>query len=246
PMASESLMKIYRLLILVVPLAVLALWIAYAFRSDRVERLRAACLGIFMLAGYAITYPRAAGATMHVIPILGAVGAIAWRLGAAPRNRMIRFACVGAMSGWLAFALFMMLLNPVKRLASDEWRFSRIPHCRGILIAESTDDELLRAAADVRRAVDGDEAFVQTMTAGFYYLAAGIRNPTPYDMPAATTFGPDGQKKLIAMIEEGRIEKVVAFNEPLGSQSPTELLRYVETTMSPVATTGRFTLYARR
>lgn len=248
PLSVESVTAIYLYAAGLVPVVVIALLIRWLIVADREQRVRGAALGIFLVAALAGTYPRAGSSIPYVVPVLGAIAGIAWRLGAAPRNRLLRIACVTAVAVWLGLGFARMLMNPITRLASPDWRFSRIPHNRGIIVESARDEMLLREARELRAAIPTDEAFIQTLSAGFYYLATGIRNPTPYDIPAVTTFGPDGQQKVIGWIASGRIEHVAVIPRDTDAQPwqiPRELMDFVESTMTPRVRTDSFTVYSR-
>lgn len=245
PLSWSALMHIYRLFILAVPPLAVALTVRSLVARSGEERIRAAALAVFLLAGLAVTFPRGGASMPYAIPILGLSMTVAWRMGGAPGGRPFRLACAATAAMWLGFALSVMVVNPVRRLASDEWRFSTIPHCRGILVPAATDDALVREAAELRAAIPDGEAFIQTLTAGFYYLAAGIRNPTPYDMPAVTTFGPRGQQKVIAWIAAGRIDEVAVFPHLQKPQIPLELMHAIPTMMRPSVRSDSFTLFVR-
>ncbi|MGD2060644.1 MAG: hypothetical protein PVF87_07255 [Acidimicrobiia bacterium] len=54
----------------------------------------------------------------------------------------------------------------------------------------------------------GSEVFLFHIHAAAFYLSGGLTNPTPYDYPLVSTFGPTGQAEVIESIENGRIEWV--------------------------------------
>jgi 4-amino-4-deoxy-L-arabinose transferase-like glycosyltransferase len=246
PLSIGSITTMYVLLYCAVPVVVIALLMRWLRASDREQKIEIAALAIFVAAALAGTYPRGGSSIPYVVPVLGAIGGIAWRRGAAPRNRLLRTACVTAVAIWLGLGFARMLTNPIVRRASGEWRFSHIAHNRGVLVQRDRDELLLRRTRELRAAVPANETFIQTFDAGFYYLATGLRNPTPYDFPAVTTFGPTGQQKVIAAIAAGRIEHVVDIPHAQPSQVPRELMQFVETTMTARVRNESFTVYSRR
>jgi hypothetical protein len=249
PFSIQSVTTIYIFFVCAVPVVAIALMTRWFIAADREQKARVVALSIFLIAAAAGSYPQAASSMPFVVPALGAIAGIAWRLGAAPRSRALRISCVAVVALWLSIGAARMLMNPINRLMSPEWRFSQIAHCRGIIVETDDDEMLLRQARELRAAVPSREAFIQTLNAGFYYLASGIRNPTPYDLPAVTTFGPRGQQKVIASIISGRIEHVAVipsaatYEQPW--QSPQELMRYVETSMTSRVQTDTFIVYSR-
>lgn len=246
PLSGESAKTLFLNLVLAVPVLALVLSGWWLIASKGEQKVRAAALAVFLVTGIAATYPRAGSSMAYVVPILGTISGIAWRLGGAPRNRVLRAVCVGVVALWLSIGLASLLVSSMQRLSSPEWRFSRIAHCRGILVETERDESLLAQARQLRAAVPAGEAFIESLAAGFHYLAAGIRNPTPYDFPAVTTFGPRGQQKVIAWIEEGRIETVAVFPHEPRWQTPWELLHAIQTTMTPRTRSDDFIVYSRR
>ena len=49
--------------------------------------------------------------------------------------------------------------------------------------------------------------FVLLPGASLAYLTSGVRNPTPYDYPLATTFGQDGEDDVVAAARSGRLRR---------------------------------------
>ncbi len=67
------------------------------------------------------------------------------------------------------------------------------------------DVEGIAASAADLRAITGGSVFLLRPDAAVWYLLSGLRNPTPYDYPFASTFGPTGQQQLAANLSSGRV-----------------------------------------
>ena len=80
--------------------------------------------------------------------------------------------------------------------------------------------------------------------AGFYYLSAGIRNPTPFDYPLATAFGVNGEQAVITAIAEGRITHVCWQYWPWVLR-PASLEEFVANHLRLLTRLGACTLYSR-
>ena len=81
--------------------------------------------------------------------------------------------------------------------------------------------------------------FVLHPAAATLYLASGVPNPTPYDYPLNSAFGPQSQQQVIQQIRTGLIPAVCLpdplwTTDPLWSLfAPLELINYVRTEMEP-------------
>ena len=84
-----------------------------------------------------------------------------------------------------------------------------------------------------------------TPDAGFRYLTSGLRNPTAFDFPFVTTFGTDGQRRVIDALAAGRIKRVCVAADWFGFE-PTQLVGYIRRTMQPGADLGLCRLYGAR
>lgn len=86
--------------------------------------------------------------------------------------------------------------------------------------------------------VTGPRVFLLRADAALMYLVTDLRNPTPYDYPLASVFGPHGQCEVIAALASGRIRYCCWAPILGGPLTPTEL----EATVAalPVVATGEF------
>ena len=82
----------------------------------------------------------------------------------------------------------------------------------------------------------GGEVFLLLANAAMVYAAGEARNPTPFDYPFNTTFGPDGQQEVIRAIQRGEIEHVCKGPGIPPHFQPSELADFVDRAMKPVAT----------
>ncbi len=92
------------------------------------------------------------------------------------------------------------------------------------------------------REVAGDEVFLLRPDASFFYLAGQLENPTPYDFPLASTFGPHGQDAIAAAISSGGV-RWVCYPGPYGGPlAPTRLEQLIDA-KAPVSQTPIGGLY---
>lgn len=103
---------------------------------------------------------------------------------------------------------------------------------RNGLWPDENDDLLARA---------GRRIFFLRSDAAFFYVAGGFENPTAFDYPYASTFGPRGQAEVRAAIENGAVPWV-CLNEVTGPLTPHELQDFVRQ-MTRVADVSAGALY---
>lgn len=73
----------------------------------------------------------------------------------------------------------------------------------------------------------GGTVFLLRPDAAVWYLATGLRNPTPYDYPLASPFGPDGQQQLTTNLASGRVRYCCWSPAGAGALTPVHLEEYV-------------------
>jgi hypothetical protein len=97
----------------------------------------------------------------------------------------------------------------------------------------------------LRNAVDaGHRPYLITMDAGFYYLATGLVNPTPFDYPAASAFGRQGEAQLIDALSRREIPEACIDPEYEGTfLAPRKLPPFVRREMRPLGDLGACILY---
>lgn len=89
----------------------------------------------------------------------------------------------------------------------------------------------------------GGRVFLLRPDASFWYLAGGLENPTPYDYPYASVFGPHGQEEVIDDIRAGRVEWVCWPGPTDGRLRPVQLEEFVAASMVAVEETAAGVLY---
>ena len=149
-----------------------------------------------------------------------------------------------AASVWVSVAVAIAVTLPFRLARSDAANLSDLPHLHGAFVQA---DDLVtwhRSAARLRAAAHGrrDGLLLLTPDAGFRYLSSGLSDPTAFDFPFVTTFGKDGQQRVIQAISAGRIKRVCVARDWFGFE-PTQLVDYVHRTMRPGAELGICRLY---
>lgn len=136
--------------------------------------------------------------------------------------------------------------------AEAEWRRRRaivehdpVPHLHGLPVPSRLAPDLAAGARALREATGGD-VFVLRPDAGFWYVAGDLENPTPFDYPLASTFGPHGQQDVVDAIAAGRVRWVCFPGPTDGGLRPALLETYVTTEMVPVRETVAGTVLERR
>lgn len=146
------------------------------------------------------------------------------------------------VAAWAVVAL-LVSLDPARRRGPGPVEVDLdLPHLRGLPVPRKAPGSRPADGGELR-AMTGGRVFLLRPDAALWYLAADLRNPTPYDYPYASVFGPDGQRETIAAIEAGAVEWV-CWPEPMaGRLAPLELQAFVATAMAPVADTPAGRLY---
>jgi hypothetical protein len=99
------------------------------------------------------------------------------------------------------------------------------------------------ALGDALREATGGVVFLLRPDAALWYLACGLTNPTPYDYPLASTFGPTGQQEVAQQLRDGRIGWCCVQPARHGALTPTHLEEFVERELVRVGETPLGTLY---
>jgi hypothetical protein len=197
----------------------------------------------FGAAGAAALFPRFdvlhVAYTAPVLVILLAYAIHAWR------SRLPSFLLAAAVA-WIGLAVLLMATLPLRLARSPSANLSMLPHLRGTFVQE---DDLVaweREATRLRLATRGhSQVLLLVPDAGLRYLTTGLRNPTPFDFPFVTTFGRNGQQRVVDSLASGRIAQVCLGRNWFGLE-PTKLVRYVRTRMRVRSQLGFCTLYVRR
>ena len=171
-------------------------------------------LGIFALAGLAAAYPRP---DIHHIFL------------AAPALALAAAALLSALVPRRLPRLTLIAVGAVAMLAA-------VLHFRTTAeLPRGENDALRQQARTLVPHAPGGTLFVLHEEAPLIYAWTGLRNPTRYDYPLVTGFGPNGQQEVIALIEAGRVPTICAApNSPQWmDMAPELLLKYVEERLQP-------------
>ncbi len=210
-----------------------------AFAGWREKPLRiAAALGIASLAG---TAPRLD--LDHVrVAVPACLCALACLMVRHVRSPRMAAACL-AIPG-IGFGLHEYGA-PLAAIASGAMHPVDLPHYRFVYAAAPQIGEIREQSRQLREMASGRDLYLQSPRAGILYLLTGLRNRTPFDYPLVTTFGRDGQRRVIGDFESGHI--ACAWVETIESAqlAPIELVRYLNTSLAPNATVAGGTLYCR-
>jgi len=129
-------------------------------------------------------------------------------------------------------------------IRSGVYQFAPWPRFTGVFLEADFVEEVHTQAEMLKGSATGQEVFILSPPAAFYYHVTGLSNPTPFDFPLSTTFGLHGQAEVIEALEKGQICHVCL--SPLGSHSfaPVLLERYVLEHMEPISEMAWCTMYA--
>jgi hypothetical protein len=193
-------------------------------------------LGLVVVA-LAALWPRADG--VHVrcsLPLWTAPGLVA-------ADRL-------APSLAVAWAVLLGLAGGVSAVvAVVERRGTRLPDATGTPFAGVNPwpwdlAEVLGGGEELRGLTRGTVLLLRP-DAAVWYLATGLRNPTPYDYPLASPFGPDGQQVLVENLRNGRVRYCCWKPADAGALTPVVLEEYVAS-LPVLATTRAGTLVSAR
>lgn len=241
---------VYDLQRFAVPLLSAAALLAAWRRAPRGERATLTIVTAFVIAGFLGALPKTdTEHLIHAMPLL-IIGLIyGVRAAHVPESGWTRRGGrIGAKTllAWLAIGLALVALAPIAQMASGGMRVSTLPHFRGVWVPKAMEDDIAQRARRLSAAAAGERPFLLIPEAGMYYLLTGLKNPTPYDYPYVTTFGPRGERDVIASIEQGRLSSVCFAARGPAALRPVEISRYVDERMVRGEDAGACTLYRRR
>lgn len=121
---------------------------------------------------------------------------------------------------------------------------SRLPFFSGIppmpIIYGDIEFSLSQLVGKVR----GQPVFILSEGASAWYLASGLRNPTPYDFPVVPAFGRYGESHIQSQIEKGEIPWVAIRQDHGPRNSPaTKIEDWIRRNMTPQGRAGEFELF---
>jgi 4-amino-4-deoxy-L-arabinose transferase-like glycosyltransferase len=160
-----------------------------------------------------------------------------WR-AAVPRLAWV------ALATWLGASIVIMAAIPLRLARSPEANLSDLPHLHGAFVNADDAVRWRREAGQLSAAAQGksDGLLLLVPDAGFRYLTSGLENPTAFDFPFVTTFGDDGQERVIRALASGSIPRVCLGPDWFGFE-PAQLVDYVRRTMRPGAELDICTVY---
>jgi hypothetical protein len=208
--SGKHLREAYFLLPWLLPVVVLpGLLIAWR-RSGNADRRSAAVLFFFAGFGFLGAYPRYDHFHFCVIiPCL--VPGLFWlatRVGPSlPRG--LRIAVLAVFLTGLAYGAFRMASVTARSAFGRYSCLSDLPHLKYIPFRSDEYRGVRRTADELAKLAPDKKVFILGVWSGFYSLAAGLDNPTPYDYPITTILGPAGEKEIRSGIETDRIRTVV-------------------------------------
>lgn len=228
------------LLLLLTPLSLGFLAAAFRRAAAR-EPDRAWPALFFTVAGLSLLVPHALWSHfLNAAPILLLALVYAWRhLERAPAW-LAPAAVAWVVCGWLWVGA-----RPVAHiLVTGKWAPAALHPYRGMwmnrALAETFQAKVARLQ-DAMRA--GKRPLLITNDAGGLYLAAGLRNPTPFDLPASTALGRHGEDHLIAALAAGRFPVVCVNDDWPGGAAPSRLIAFVRRHRQPGTDLGSCVLY---
>lgn len=227
----------YALPILLLPL-VAAAALAGAFLRGSGPRLPTiVTAAAFGAAAFAGAYPRyQPGHLIYAMDALLVATIAAWAgLRPAIPRRWTGGALVLVIV-WTIGSTAVVFGTRMAKIASGELVAVGLPHFSGTLA--DPHDPPDRAAAAALAAVPGGSVFIVSRVAGFYYLASGVRNPTPFDVAFPTAFGRDGQRDLIRALHRRAIP-AVCLAPPIPGLKPALRLAALERAIKQVMVRGR-------
>ena len=232
----DSLETLYRKPMFFFP-AVLPLLSVVWLRAKPAERPRTAAVLFFAAAAVVGVYPRLNDShfQMAVPPLMVA-------LVYAVHNTGLSRTTVAVIAAWLAAGVGLTAAKPLFELIRGRYSLVELPHFRSVLVAPETAATLRRDAARLRKATGGDPVFLLKWGAARDYLASGLRNPTPFDYPYASSLGLRGQEELIRSIDEGRLRTVCVGRGAEELELP-QLTQHVPQAMVRVRDLGFCALY---
>ena len=141
--------------------------------------------------------------TTEAVPLLlgTSVMLVAWARPFAFVTNRGRHILLGAAVAVLAIATIGLYTNGRRPVvtAADRVVAAQLAHFDGTLISDKNQTHLRADFADLRADTHGS-VFIVEAQAAFYYLAGGLRDPTPFDFPARTDLGPGGQRGVLTLL----------------------------------------------
>jgi hypothetical protein len=227
------------LLLLLTPLSVGLLAAAFRRAAAREPDLAWPAL-FFTAAGLSLLIPHALlPHLLNAAPILLLALAYAWRHLPRTPAWLSRAALAWAVCGWLWVGA-----RPLPHLFTGKWVRAAIHPYTGMWMNREHAQKFEVTVAGLQDAMRaGKRPLLITNDAGGLYLATGLRNPTPFDLPASTALGRHGEEELIAALAAGRFPAVCVNEDWPGGVAPRRLIAFLRRHRQPGADLGSCVLY---
>jgi hypothetical protein len=218
PLAPGAWSRALHGLTVMVPIATV---IAAAMTWRRLDR-HARLLVVFAVAATLTALPRwdrfhmTYAVPFHVLAIAAAWAARAGHTAADPRLAPLALTLAGAL-----------VMTPGVSALANGHQPSTIDRFRGPLLPPGRQADLLSTASRLREAAASRPLFILDTEAGFWYLVTGLSNPTPFDIPAATSIGTGGVPWLLARLGDGRLDQVCVGESRSGPLALETVAAYV-------------------
>jgi hypothetical protein len=197
-------------------------------------------LAAFGVAAAATLYPRFD--PVHVVWAAPAFVVVLAYAAHGWRSRIPR-ALVVLTAAWLAVAVAVMATLPFRLARAPSTNLSTLPHLQGAFVDEHYSTQWQREADELATATRGfGSVFLVVPDAGFRYLTSGLQNPTSFDFPFRTTFGRDGQQRVVKALASGRIG-AVCMRRAWPHLAPERIVDYVRATSRPGRRLSFCTIY---
>jgi hypothetical protein len=237
PRAVESFggfMQFYWQVRFLLPPLTLAVLLFVWLRSRAEEREMLFTAILFISAGLLGAFPIADSYHLtYAIPLLLVGLSHAWsRIKASIAPSYVR-TIHAVVFAWFGAGLCFILVNPFVKIASGDYQTSTLPHFRGAFIQGSQEAAVNEHVKAFKEEAGGDsEILILSQEAGFYYLVAGLKNPTPFDYPWLTTFGRHGLEEVLTSLSAKRIRTVcLEYQWSSSPWAPEPLVRFVREEM---------------
>ncbi len=245
----ENLKQVYWQSQFLLPLlagsAILLVWI----RVSPKDRGPIIPVALFVSAAFVGVFPRADHPHLsYAIPLFLLGLSYAWsRIGPSLPSLKVRLIEWGVFV-WFGLGLAFMLVNLSAKLALGDIQVSKLSHFQGALIQADQEAAFRDHIRTLMEEIEENEkVFLLSAEAGFYYLATGLKNPTPFDIPTATAFGRNGIEEVLAALSEGRIRNVcIDPRWPSSPWAPEPLVRFVREEMVRGKDLGFCAIYRAR
>jgi hypothetical protein len=97
--------------------------------------------------------------------------------------------------------------------SNDHLVASALPHLDGQPISAIHEANVLRDARELRRRTGG-RVFIVEASAAQFYLTGGLTDPTPYDFPARSDLGPNGETGAFSYVQRHHVRWICVPHTP--------------------------------